>query len=274
MDVLVGGAFFVFGTLIGSFLNVVLLRFESGRSLGGRSQCLSCGETLSAIHLVPLLSFLLLRGRCHFCTGRISFQYPLVEALTGLLFLSVYFLHLSAWGTAWMLSLIPLLVLIAVYDLRHTLIPNAFVYPLIVLALLPSAVEAWVLSSAEPLSFLIGGPLLALPLFALWFFSRGAWMGLGDVKLAAGIGFALGLERGVVALLLSFWSGALVGILLLFIPRVVRFILSSPLFSRGNHFTMKSEIPFAPFLIFGFLAVLLGGLDFAFLEEFFLAYAI
>ncbi len=273
MDALIGAAFFVFGTLIGSFLNVVLLRFESGQSLGGRSHCLSCGERLHALHLIPVLSFLFLAGRCSFCKGRISFQYPIVEVLTGLLFLAVSFLPLSLSGMLWLLSLVPFLVLISVYDIRHTIIPNAFVYPFIALATLPSLSEAWLLSSVEPLSLLIGGPLVALPLFGLWFFSRGEWMGLGDVKLAAGIGFALGLERGMVALLFSFWVGAIIGILLLALPRIIRLILNSPLFSGGKHFTMKSEIPFAPFLILGFLAVLLGGLDFAFLEAFFLSYA-
>src|ERR1700752_70221 len=87
---LFGIAAFVFGTIIGSFLNVVALRYNTGFSLGGRSRCFSCGKTLYWYKLIPLFSFLIQGGRCRKCHSQISIQYPLVEALTGLVFLGLF----------------------------------------------------------------------------------------------------------------------------------------------------------------------------------------
>jgi leader peptidase (prepilin peptidase)/N-methyltransferase len=117
---------FALGTIIGSFLNVVLYRTYSGRSIGGRSSCGSCGKTLQAIDLVPIVSFLFLRGRCRRCGSRISWQYPLVEALTGLLFLGSYMYARTSYELIGFIAFSIVAVLISVYDIKHTIIPDAW----------------------------------------------------------------------------------------------------------------------------------------------------
>ena len=120
-----------------------------------------------------------------------------------------------------------LLIAVAVYDLRHRMVPNAFVYPFIALSLVPLFV-----SFPGPSFFgidglrALAGPLIAAPLFLLWAFSRGRWIGFGDVKLALGMGWLLGLAGGVTALMLAFWSGAAVGLGVLVASRgsVLRFL--------------------------------------------------
>lgn len=153
------------------------------------------------------------------------------------------------------LPIAALLIAIAVYDLRHTLIPDAWVY-LAAFAALAHSLSAVVLGFSENVPVvLIVGPVVSLPLFTIWLISRGAWMGFGDVKLALVMGWLLGLVPGLQALFLAFVLGALVSVPLLF--------FSSPAWSRIQTiitptrtssmqrlgFTMKSEVPFGPFLI-------------------------
>src|SRR3989344_514288 len=234
---------FVFGTIIGSFLNVVTYRFHTGVSIGGRSRCLSCGVKLSPCDLIPLASFIFSRARCRSCTSRLSWQYPLVELSAGALTALVVwkFLPLGIFSPSGeigrvllYLAIVYLLILIAVYDLRHKIIPNLFVYSFVVLAFVVClAVEdfSW--------SDLFAGPLFFLAFASVWYFSSGRWMGLGDAKLALGIGFLLGFAAGLDALLLAFSIGGAVSLLLLSL--------------RRTSITLKSEIPFAPFLILGAL---------------------
>ncbi len=246
---LAGIAYFVFGAIVGSFLNVVALRYNTGRTLGGRSSCFSCGRSLTALDLVPLFSFLALAGKCRSCGSKISWQYPLVEAGTALLFLGVY---LTGFALAYQIYLLPLLSLLAViliYDLRHKIIPDALVYLFGALSLVSLFIDFPAQSLAYPtLQALMAGPLLAFPFAFLWLVSRGRWIGLGDAKLALGMGWLLGLAKGATAVLFAVWIGAAVSIALL--------LAQKWLFRGTNRLTMKSEIPFAPFLILGLLIVL------------------
>jgi prepilin signal peptidase PulO-like enzyme (type II secretory pathway) len=233
---------FIFGTIIGSFLNVVALRYNTGRSINGRSACFSCGHKLSWYELVPLFSFIASLGKCRSCKSKISWQYPLVEALTGILFVLLfnYFgltLHLLFW-----VILVSLLIVIGVYDLRHKIIPDGLVYAFSIIALL-----GHVLLGEFNFWFVAAGIILFIPFFFLWFISKGKWIGLGDGKLALGFGFALGLVDGISAIVLAFWIGAVVSVLLLAF--------------KGKQLTIKSEIPFGPFLILGFLLILFFGWD-------------
>src|SRR3989344_2743376 len=134
---------FIFGTIIGSFLNVVILRYNSGMSLGGRSGCFSCGKPLTWKELIPLLSFFYQRRKCVGCGSAISWQYPAVEALTGLSFVLIFYkyfgndLILSAERVSSALIyavIFCLLIVIAVYDMRHKIIPNGPVYLFITLS--------------------------------------------------------------------------------------------------------------------------------------------
>lgn len=268
MPLILGFFFFALGAIVGSFLNVVILRYHTGRSVRGRSKCFSCGATLRSVDLVPIVSFLALRGRCARCGSRISFQYPLVEFLTGLLFAGVFSLYgaplvsyaeggfagpFSAAAAAPLLYYFlmwSILVVIGVYDLKHKIIPDGFVWSFAALALLRPFL-AFAGFPARPLLEFLAGPFLAAPLVFLWVVSRGRWIGLGDGKLALGIGWFLGFFLGTSAIVLGFWIGAAVGVLLILFGRFPALCDFVGLSGAAKQLTMKSEIPFAPFLIIG-----------------------
>ena len=256
------------GLAVGSFLNVVVLRYHTGRTVLGRSSCASCAHKLSWFDLVPLASFVLLRGKCRYCRARISFQYPLVELLTAFLFflaarqfLAGTLTYASLLHFVTLLLALPFLVAIVVYDIRHKIIPDALAYGFAFVGIMfRTADVAQSGFTTAVLLDLAAGPLLFFPFFLLWFFSKGRWMGLGDGKLALGIGWLLGLSGGVLAVLFGFWSGALVGLFLVALTHLsVR--------RKGvTKVSLKSEVPFAPFLILGVIDVLFFGLTSLFIS--------
>lgn len=245
-------AFGLFGLIVGSFLNVLILR-HGKFALSGRSVCTSCGKHIAAFDLIPVLSWLILHGRCRACGAALSAQYPLVEIATCLAFILIGAAPLPLVIRLLALPIVALLIAITVYDLYHTIIPDAWVYPFAGLALFASLLG--VQDSREALEVLVAGVVVAAPLFFLWFYSKGAWMGLGDAKLALGMGWLLGLSAGITALFLAFILGALVSLPLLFFSSNAwrlfreRLIPRSGLVARSAGFTMKSEIAFGPFLI-------------------------
>jgi leader peptidase (prepilin peptidase) / N-methyltransferase len=253
----------LFGLVVGSFLNVLILR-RGAAALSGRSACLSCGTAIRWYDNIPVLSWFALRGRCRSCGSRISLQYPLVEATTGALFAAAaYALFPNIFAVTlfdlFVLVLhgafIAILIAIAVYDMRHTIIPDAWAYDA---ALLGLAI-ALTMRSESLLLTLLSGPAAALPLFVLWYISKGRWMGLGDPKLALSIGFFLGPVFGPVAIMYAFIIGALVSVFVLLpLPYIASWIrkagingLSVP----AQRFTMKSEVGFGPFLVASFFLV-------------------
>lgn len=244
---------FAVGLLVGSFLNVVILRMNTGRSVvTGRSKCARCNRTLAWYELVPVLSFLALRGKCRQCRVSISFQYPLVELLTAIVFVVSYTKIVIEGGfttLAWVsffftLVIASLLLVMTVYDLRHKIIPDSVVYPFILLAIASIVWKAFTIQQFAVGGAIVDGVVVALPFFLLWYLSKGRVMGFGDVKLALGIGWLVGLSIGFGSILLAFWIGAVVGLLLLGVTRT---------------YGMKSEVPFAPFLVTGlFIASMWG----------------
>jgi leader peptidase (prepilin peptidase) / N-methyltransferase len=238
-----------FGLIIGSFVNVLIAR-HGEKSILGRSACPACKTTLQWFELVPVLSWLLLRGRCRTCKTRISLQYPLVELFTAFGFVAMGLAPVPITVQLIGTCIIALLVAVTVYDLYHTIIPDIWSYMFGALALLTSSLYVADLGALGML--LLSGPLVALPLFSLWLFSRGTWMGLGDAKLALGIGWLLGVLEGYVALGLAFMIGAFVGVcILLPLPHIMKTLARAGITHGGEArgFTMKSEIPFGPFLI-------------------------
>lgn len=238
---------FILGTIIGSFLNVVVDRFNTGRGLGGRSKCDATGKTLSWYELIPILSFLVQRGKSLHSKTKLSVQYPLVEAGTGLIFLLIFqkfwpavyrFPAQFMFVTLFYFFISSLLVIILTYDFKHKIIPNFFVWIFNILVLLA------VLFFYPSLWNILAGPLVALPLFLLWAVSKGKWLGFGDVKFALGMGWMLGISAGFAALLLSFWIGAIFGIFILIAKK------------SKNH-----QIPFAPFLVLATLLCFLYNID-------------
>ncbi len=227
------------GAIAGSFLNVLSFRFGTGRSvIYGRSHCMRCGHVLTFFDLIPVFSYLALAGRCRYCSSAISLQYPLVEISAALLSLGIYLLVFNPyWFCYWFIVWMTLLFIV-VYDLRHAIIPRA---PSLLLVILGFG-RALFLLPASPHT-LLAGVVLALPLFLLSFVSKGQWMGWGDGILELSLGWLLGFSLGLTALMLAFWSGAGIGIVLLFASRRWK--------TKASRFTMKSEIPFAPFLVLG-----------------------
>ncbi|OHB24233.1 MAG: hypothetical protein A2542_02510 [Parcubacteria group bacterium RIFOXYD2_FULL_52_8] len=256
---------FAFGLVIGSFLNVVIFRYNTGKTLGGRSQCFSCNRSLVWYELVPLVSFLVLRGRCRHCKSKLSLQYYLVELLTAVVctltvarLFELGYLTTAIFSGSLVLGLhllvVALLVVIAVYDYRHKIIPDGIVYAFILAALGRVILSFSQMPSLTPWYVdIVSGALLALFFAALWYFSKGRWMGFGDAKLVLGIGWFLPFTQNVAAVLVAFWLGAVVGLVMIAISKLLK--------RHGHVVSMSSEVPFAPFLILGFFLVFLFGID-------------
>ena len=241
---------FILGAIIGSFLNVVSLRYNTGMTLNGRSKCFSCGKNLSWHELVPVLSFLFQRGKCKGCKSKISWQYPVVEIIAGILFVLILALFppvsiASSITTLFYILITCLLLVITIYDIKHKIIPDGLVYTFAIIAFLKLFISIDATFIIPSITQIIAGPLLALPFALMFFFSKGTWMGLGDAKLVLGIGWVLGITAGISAIILAFWIGAVisVGWMLIVLKK----------------FKSKYEIPFGPYLILGMYLVLLFG---------------
>ncbi|MCM3715092.1 prepilin peptidase [Halalkalibacter oceani] len=223
---------FLVGCIVGSFYNVVGLRLPVGESIvKPRSQCPVCGHRLSAWELVPLLSYMCLRGRCRVCRAVISPLYPAVELGTGLLFALSFYVYRWTGDTLLLLVLVSLLAIIFVSDVRYMLIPDRvllFFTALILLlrlCFLPS--EPW----WDAFLGAIAGFAL---LYIIAIVSRGG-MGGGDVKLFGVLGLILGWQHTLLAFFLSCLSGALLGGAALVIGKVER----------------RKPVPFGPFIVLG-----------------------
>jgi len=267
---------FFLGAITGSFLNVLVLRLGTGESIAsGRSHCFSCGKVLGPAELIPLFSFIIQRGKCRQCGSRISRQYPLVEFLSGAMFLIIGikillksqapmtndqwnalgpgFLNLlGSWDFGlgaslvffYWASIFSLLLAIAVYDIRHTIIPNRLVYTLAIISLGAPVLQFGICRSftaplglaSAALPYILSGIGASLFFATMWFVSGGRWMGFGDAKLALALGFFLGFPGIIVAVTLSFWIGTIFGIVAMTVRR---------------SFVLGMQIPFAPFLVLG-----------------------
>lgn len=236
------------GLAVGSFLNVVIRRGVKGESFGGRSHCESCGATLSAKELIPVVSFLIQRGRCIHCDASLSWQYPIVEITTALFF------ALAAWMSArqsgidlrslillgiWFIGIAAFIVVV-VTDIRSTIIPNGAVFLLFLLGMGMAVFRAWGGASGGEFWGTLsadGGGAFGASFFlaSLWFVSQGKWMGFGDVKLVFTTSLLLGYPSSLVGIIFSFWAGGIIGIALM-------------LFGKK---TLQSLIPFGPFIIVG-----------------------
>lgn len=287
--VLMGFFFFALGAIMGSFLNVLILRYNTGRSASGRSACMSCGRTLTWYDLIPVISFFLLRGRCRTCTSRLSWQYPLVEGGLGLLYLLIFLKDLPIIVTVYACLVATLFLFIVVYDLKHLIIPEGPMYALIVLSAIVLFVNPVTLATQLPLwQDALMGPALFLFFTILFVITKGRGVGFGDAKLSLAIGFLLGFPEAVSALTLAFWIGASAGLFLLAWSHIAKYLRTKRVFypvrkivkavlwrntlfkfclgkdscanlSNGVYFPYvsgslwhsKSEIPFAPFLALG-----------------------
>lgn len=228
----------LFGLAAGSFLNSFVWRYGKKRPHPARSVCVHCRKTIQPRDLVPLVSFLLLAGKCRFCRKPIPWHYPVVEAVTALLFI----LPLFVFGlTVVLLPVVALtffLALLFLLDVRYSLLPDSVSIPAMLAALLVSMLLGRTLSDV-----LLGVAIGAGLFLVQYVLSRGRWIGDGDIRLGAVMGLALGWKLTVVGLLVSYWSGAFVGALLL----------------ASRRKTLKSSLPFGAFLSSATYATLLFG---------------
>ena len=254
-----GFVVFVFGLLIGSFLNVVIYRLPLGESIVfPGSHCPICNAEIKWYDNIPVVSYaLLLRARCRSCRAHISVIYPAVELLVGCLYLVVFIVHKDqVVGGSWLpliadLVFVSLIVPLVFIDLHHKLLPNAITYPglVLLLALRAVAPDPWILSHTPRLFGLAGAPPWAMSLFAsllgalvgggtLWLVREAYYrlrhvegMGLGDVKMMLMVGVFLGWQLTLLTIFIGSLLGSLIGVLLIV---------------RGG--SMKMQIPFGVFL--------------------------
>ncbi|MEW5768689.1 MAG: prepilin peptidase [bacterium] len=239
-----GVILFIFGTVVGSFLNVCIYRLPLNQSIiRPRSHCPNCGAKLKAIENIPLISFLWLKGRCGYCGAKISWRYPIIELLTGLIYLLVGWRLGMSYHLFFSLFFVSALIAITFIDLEHFLILNKITYPSIIIGLLATQIPGQMpLRSALMGMFLGGGIIYLLLVISPLIFGKEG-MGGGDVKLAALMGVFLGWPKVFLALFLGAAIGAVVGLSLIGLGRA----------KRGEY------IPFGPFLSLGAIIALLLG---------------
>ncbi len=248
--IIIAVGFFLLGTVSGSFIDCVVSRLARKENfLWTRSSCPHCHHSLAWFDLIPLFSFLRLRGRCRYCQQKISGENPLVELGTGLLFLSIFLgIESPFWAGFLMLVCIPLGI-VFLFDLKYSLIPSQFIYPALAFTFLFWGGKDFCqrseisFSSSYLFSAFLGLVVMGGFLGGLYLLTRGKGMGLGDVELGALLGAILGWPLAVPALFFGFWIGAILGLSLIAFKK------------KG----WKSEIPFGIFLILGSGIALAGG---------------
>ncbi|MDQ6780645.1 MAG: prepilin peptidase [Candidatus Eremiobacteraeota bacterium] len=220
------------GLCFGSFLNVIIHRLPQDRSVAyPGSACPACGHTLAAWENIPVVSWLILRGRCHGCGAPISARYVLVELMTAALFalaVLVFGVSLQALGAA---VLSAYLVATVFIDIDHLLIVDALTLPVAVAGLVLALLEGRGLTA-------LAGALLGAVIFgAIHYVTRGTGLGLGDVKLAACLGLFLGLHNALAAFAASFVLGTIIALPVLIVRKR----------------RQRDVLPFGPFLVLGAL---------------------
>lgn len=252
MDILFEFLVFVFGLIFGSFFNVIIYRLPEGKSIvAPRSFCPSCGATLKAKDLVPIFSYIFLGGKCRYCKSKISFRYPLVEFMTGVIYVILYLKYGFSIEFFFTVYLMSVLLIVFFIDLDHMIIPDELVLAGLAGGAVLFVLRFWVndrlLDGAAWYSPLLGmlatsGFLLLIALIGMAVYGAEA-MGMGDVKIFLPIGFTLGLKLSVMSLIFSVLFGGLVGL----------FLMITGLKDR------KSHIPFAPFIVAGtFVSIIFG----------------
>jgi len=252
MDIFLTILCFIVGTVMGSFYNVVIYRVPEGRSIiKPRSSCGACGKVLEPMDLIPVFSYLFLKGKCRYCKQPISFQYPLVELLTGLLFVVLFLRFSISVEFFFSVYMVSILLIMFFIDLKYMIIPNGLVISALIGSIALFAVRFFYKDSIvvnEPWYFSLLGmiiPSLFLLLVALFGYvaNKGEAMGMGDVKIFVPIGLFLGLKLSVLALFLSMLIGGLTGLILMITG------------IKGR----KSQVPFGPFIaVASFISLLYG----------------
>ncbi|MEK7537237.1 MAG: prepilin peptidase [Patescibacteria group bacterium] len=255
---------FIFGLAIGSFLNVLIFRLPENKTILGFSKCPGCRKRISWYDNIPVLSFLFLKGRCRRCKSKISWQYPLVELLTGVLFL-VYFLTRfrgdgSFSSLIYGLFIISLLIVIGVIDFKHFIIFNklvltGFIAAVLILLFFPFySIAGGDVMMIEPFCSIVScfpeNSFYGLFFFAgillfIFLISKGRWLGFGDVSVGALLGFTFGLKNSINVFYLTFFIGFIIAIILL-------------VFKKAG---LKSKVPLGSLMALASILFLLSGFN-------------
>lgn len=242
---------FIFGLFVGSFLNVLVDRIPKGESpIKSRSHCDKCKKTLKWYDLIPLLSFVFLKGKCRYCRTSLSLYYPMVELTTGVLFVAtIFFLGgitvsvitiINIITVIYYLFLMSSFIVIFFADLKYGIIPDKIIFPSILVSFLYLAI----IHNSLFLIHFLSGLIACLFFLFLFLVTRGRGMGLGDVKFSFLMGLILGFPNIIVSLYVAFLTGAIVGCILI-------------LWRKKRIF--GTAIPFGPFLTIGSLTAIFFG---------------
>jgi len=279
----------LFGLGVGSFINVITTRFQPdnyirfSKLISGRSRCAFCLHQLKWYDLIPIFSFVFLRGKCRYCGKKISWQYPIVEILTALIFVLMFLKfwnltpirlalahHIYTWPIIFFLIYlfyISLLLVLSIIDLKYYLLPDSYIIFGVIVAVLTniyfyflylkpqnyffncgvnflgSYIDYFNCQLHPLVSVLLGVVVASGFLLLIYLLSRGRGMGFGDVKLGIFIGLILGFTNSIIAVALAFIFGSIVGIIMLVLKKR----------------TLKSMVPFGPFLGLGVLITIMFG---------------
>lgn len=232
----------VIGLAFGSFGSVILHRLPKGETILGRSMCPKCQHVLRWYDLIPVISFLIFRGKCHYCRKDISLRYPLLEIVTAACFslITIQFISDGWMALVFLAVAVYSLILIAFHDAKTQSIPDLFTAVLFISTLLYQLLP----TSSLTFTDVIIGALIPLIFFGgLWIVSRGSWIGSGDILLGACIGLLLGIKLTLLSLFLAYIIGAAFALTLIMLKRT----------KLGCH------IAFGPFLVSGTLIALFFG---------------
>lgn len=221
---------FVLGICFGSFINVLVDRIPTDKPLFlSRSECDYCKHKLNALDLIPILSFLCLKGSCRYCHKKLSLYYPLVELVTGILFVLNFLVFNNYYQLIFSLFVTSSLVTLFFVDLKFGLLPDKIIYPTTIFIILFSPL---IRDQKTFLEDLLVAAILAVFFLLTIIFTKGRGMGMGDVKFAFLIGIILGWQKAILAIFLAFIAGALVGVFLILLKKK----------------KLNQSIPFGPFL--------------------------
>lgn len=245
--------FFLFGAALGSFVNVVVTRLHVAPIMKGRSKCLSCGSQISWYDLIPVVSYLVLQGRCRSCKHRFGKEHLLVEMFYGAVFVCVYLFILQGfpvmsgmwlwWLVVYSLLFVTLGVL-SLYDLRHKMIPFAWYLALLAVS---AGVLAMRVVQGDPLVTLAAPFLVALPFLGVYLITKGRALGFADILMYIAVGAFFGIAQGIAVLFVSVWIGAVVGVVLHLLKK--------------DRYSFSSGIPFIPFIALAWIVVLFTDMD-------------
>lgn len=247
MEAYINVMIFIFGIIFGSFFNVCIFRIPNNQSISNPpSHCYNCNTKLKPKDLIPILSWVFLKGKCSYCDSKISLRYPLIELLTGILFVLVYKVYGMNFIIINYLVLTSLLIIITFIDIDHYIIPDKIIIFGSLFAVIFNLTGKGIslLDSLAGAIICGGGMLLLINLIEL--IVKKEVMGGGDIKLFFMIGLFLGVKLGLLTILLSIYVGAIYGVIII-------------IYSNLKNIDYNSMIPYGPFISIGaFIAVICG----------------